>query len=102
MVLQERRNVQRYGFQADVEIEFEGKILRSFLTDVSAEGVFIIAANPLWIGAKFQLRILLGEPIRATCVVTRVAMGKGMGVRFAELSVEDRERLDRLLAALSV
>lgn len=102
MFFEERRRYPRYGFQADVEVEFEGKILRSFMTDVSVGGVFIVAANPVWVGATFNLRILLGEPIRAKCIVRRVVLGRGMGVMFEEISAEDRDRLDRLIAALSV
>lgn len=102
MFFEERRRYPRYGVQIDVEILFEGKTLRSFLTDVSAGGVFVVASNPLWTGAEFQLRILVGEPILARCVVRRVAIGKGMGIMFLELSPQDKQRLDRLLASLAV
>jgi hypothetical protein len=101
-LFEERRRFPRYGFQADVEIEFEGKMLRSFLTDVSVGGLFIIAANPLWVGASFKIRVLLGEPIQATCTVRRVVVGRGMGCTFDVMAAEDRERLDKLIAALSV
>jgi c-di-GMP-binding flagellar brake protein YcgR len=102
MVFEERRRFPRYGLQADVEIEFEGKVLRTFLSDVSVGGAFIILADPLWVGANVKLRILLGEPIRAACVVRRVVVGRGMGLMFTEMSEEDKGRLFQLIAALAV
>jgi hypothetical protein len=102
MKFAERRRFPRYGFQADVEINMEGKRYRSFLTDVSVGGVFIVARNPLWVGAEFELRILLSEPIGARCQVRRVALGQGMGAMFLELSRESRERLDALLKMLAI
>jgi len=60
----ERRRYPRYGFQADVDIEFEGKAFRAFLTDISADGMFVVAANPLWVGAEFVARLHIADPLR--------------------------------------
>ncbi|HWQ03076.1 MAG TPA: PilZ domain-containing protein [Candidatus Nitrosotenuis sp.] len=98
----ERRRYPRYGFQADVEIEFEGKTFRSFITDISIAGSFVVAANPFWMGAKFRMKLLVGEPFSVDCVVRRVAMNRGMGVSFESLSKAAEERLDRLIATLAV
>lgn len=101
-MFEERRVFPRYGFQADVEINMDGKRLRSFLTDVSVGGVFIVARTPLWVGAEFDLKVLLAEPIEARCQVRRAAIGQGMGVLFMGLSDVAKERLDRLLRLLAV
>ena len=98
----ERRRYPRYGFQADVDIEIEGKTFRAFITDISADGMFIVAANPLWVGAVFSARVHIADALRANCIVKRVMVGRGMGVRFQELSPQDRESLDKVLAGLAV
>jgi c-di-GMP-binding flagellar brake protein YcgR len=98
----ERRRYPRYGFQADVDIEFEGKAFRAFLTDISADGMFVVAANPLWVGAAFTARLQIADPLRVKCVVKRVMVGRGMGVEFKELTPQDRDNLDKILAGLAV
>lgn len=98
----EKRNYPRYGFQADVDIEIEGKAFRAFLTDISADGMFVVAANPLWVGAVFTARLQIADPLRVQCVVKRVMVGRGMGVKFQDLSPQDRESLDKILSGLAV
>ena len=98
----ERRRYPRYGFQADVDIEFEGKAFRAFLTDLSADGMFVVAANPLWVGAVFYARLHIADPLRVKCAVKRVLVGRGMGVEFRELTAQDRDSLDKILAGLAV
>ncbi|MCL4524420.1 MAG: PilZ domain-containing protein [Acidobacteria bacterium] len=99
---EERRRYPRYGFQADVDIEIEGKSFRAFLTDISADGMFVVAANPLWVGAVFTARLQIADPLHVKCVVKRVMVGRGMGVEFRELSAQDRETLDKILSNLAV
>ena len=99
---EEKRRFPRYGFQADVEIEIEGKNFRALVTDISADGMFVVAANPLWVGANFMARLQVADPFRAKCVVKRVVMGRGMGVKFQDLSPQARESLDKILAGLAV
>jgi len=98
----EKRKYPRYGFQADLDIEFEGKAFRAFLTDISADGMFVVAANPLWVGAIFIARLQIADPLRVKCVVKRVMVGRGMGVEFKELSPQDRDSLDKILSGLAV
>jgi hypothetical protein len=99
---EEKRRHPRYGFQADVEIEIEGKAFRAVMTDISAAGMFVVAANPLWVGAVFTARIHVAEPLRVKCQVKRVMVGRGMGVSFQDLTAQDRESLDKILAGLAV
>jgi c-di-GMP-binding flagellar brake protein YcgR len=99
---EERRRYPRYGFQADVDIEFEGKAFRAFLTDISADGMFVVAANPLWVGAVFYARLHIADPLHIKCLVKRVMVGRGMGVEFRELSSQDHDSLDKILAGLAV
>ncbi len=98
----EKRRFPRYGFQADVDIEIEGKAFRAFMTDISVGGMFIVAANPLWVGAVFQARLQIADPIHVKCLVKRVMVGRGMGVMFQDLTPQNRESLDKILASLAV
>ena len=98
----ERRRSPRYGFQVDVDIEFDGKTFRAFMTDISSDGMFVVAANPLWVGAVFIARLQIAASFRAKCVVRRVMVGRGMGVRFQDLSPTEREILDKILTGLAV
>jgi c-di-GMP-binding flagellar brake protein YcgR len=99
---EEKRRYPRYGFQADVDIEIEGKMFRAFMTDISADGMFVVAANPLWVGAVFTARLHIADPLSVKCLVKRVMVGRGMGVKFLELSPQDRESLDKILSGLAV
>ncbi|MBI1750403.1 MAG: PilZ domain-containing protein [Acidobacteria bacterium] len=85
-----------------MDIEFEGKAFRAFMTDISADGMFVVAANPLWVGATFHARLHIADPIRVKCVVRRVVVGRGMGVLFQDLTPQDHESLDKVLAGLAV
>src|SRR5437660_6668406 len=50
----DRRWAPRYSFRADLEIEWGSAMLRGSTRDISASGMFIEAADPLWVGAGFN------------------------------------------------
>jgi len=93
----ERRRFQRYPFQSDVEMQWGFETLSALITDVSVGGMFIATNNPLWVGASFTARVVLGEPLNLNCVVRRVLPGRGMGVLFVDLPEETRARLENLI-----
>ena len=101
MDVPERRKYPRYGFQTDAEIEWGSTTFRALVTDLSEAGMFIVATNPLWVGAMFSARLLLDQPVGIECAVRRVLPGKGMGVEFIKLSDEARARLQKLLGQLT-
>ncbi len=96
----ERRRFPRYGFQADAEIEWGSSTLRAMISDLSEGGMFVIAANPLWVGATFAARLILEQPVAIECVVRRVLPGRGMGVEFIKVSDDARTRLQKVLGWL--
>ena len=100
MEFSERRRFPRYGFQTDAEIEWGSSTLKAMVSDLSVGGMFVVAANPLWVGATFSARLFLGEPLAVNCVVRRVLPGRGMGVEFVSLSEDNRARLNTVVGML--
>jgi hypothetical protein len=97
----ERRWATRFSFRADLEIEWGSAVLRGNTRDVSANGMFIEAADTLWVGAGFTARLHLGHPVELHCSVKRVEPGYGMGVTVAATQVENQQRFQELVASLS-
>ncbi len=97
----ERRWAPRYSFRADLEIEWGSAVLRGNTRDISATGMFIEAADPLWLGAGFAARLTLDRPVKLDCFVKRVEPGRGMGVSLAVSETESQKLFEDLLSALS-
>src|ERR1700674_1438977 len=73
----ERRWARRYSFRADLEIEWGSAVLRASTRDISANGMFIEAVDPLWIGAGFTARLNLKQPLKGDCSVNRTGARHG-------------------------
>ncbi len=97
----ERRWAPRYSFRADLEIEWGSAVLRASTRDISASGMFIEAADPLWVGAGFTARLNIDQPVRLDCFVKRVEPGRGMGVSVAHPASESQKAYHDLLSTLS-
>jgi hypothetical protein len=97
----ERRWARRYSFRADLEIEWGSALLRASTRDISANGMFIEAADPLWIGAGFTARLNLQQPLTVDCSVKRIEPGRGMGVSVALAESESQRIYHELLSTLS-
>ena len=97
----ERRWAPRYSFRADLEIEWGSAVLRANTRDISANGMFIEAPDPLWIGAGFTARLNLQKPLTVDCSVKRIEPGHGMGVSVALAESESQKIYQELLSALS-
>src|SRR5207253_8565028 len=67
----ERRWAPRYSFRADLEIEWGSAVLRGSTRDISSNGMFIEAVDPLWVGAGFTARLTLDRPEKLDCFVKR-------------------------------
>lgn len=96
----ERRWAPRYSFRAGLEIEWGSAVLRASTRDVSASGMFIESADPLWIGAGFSANLQLDRPVRVDCRVRRVVPGHGMGVSVS-VTQEQQQTYQQLLSELS-
>ncbi len=97
----ERRWAPRYSFRADLEIEWGSAVLRGNTRDISANGMFIEAPDPLWLGAGFTARLTLERPVKLDCFVKRVEPGRGMGVSLAVSETESQKLFEDLLSSLS-
>lgn len=96
----ERRRSTRHPFGAVLKMEWGSAVIRGSVIDISAEGMRIEIADPLWVGARFSAVLALEPPLRMECVVRRVEPGRGMGVSLVTLEAEDRALLAALLDAL--
>ncbi|PYU71088.1 MAG: hypothetical protein DMG49_09995 [Acidobacteria bacterium] len=85
----------------NLEIEWGSAVLRGSTRDISANGMFIEAADPLWVGAGFTARLTLDRPVRLDCFVKRVVPGRGMGVSVAVSESESQKPYEGLLSLLS-
>lgn len=97
----ERRWAPRYSFRADLEIEWGSAVLRANTRDISANGMFIEAVDPLWIGAGFTVHMNLDRPLKLDCSVRRIEPGRGMGVSVALSESESQQLYQDLLSSLS-
>jgi hypothetical protein len=97
----ERRWAPRYSFRADLEIEWGSAVLRASTRDISANGMFIEAMDPLWIGAGFTARLNLERPLKLDCFVKRIEPGHGMGVAVAVAESDSQKLFHDLLSTLS-
>jgi hypothetical protein len=96
----ERRWAPRYTFRTGLEIEWGSAVLRARTRDVSASGMFIESADPLWVGAGFTASLELDQPVRVDCRVRRVEPGLGMGVSVS-LCDDEQQTYHNLLSRLS-
>jgi PilZ domain len=94
----ERRWAPRYIYRADLEIEWGSAVLRANTRDISANGMFIESADPLWVGAGFTARLSLKNPVKIDCSVKRVEPGFGMAVA---LNVPDKSHHEEYLNLLN-
>ncbi len=97
----ERRWAPRYLFRADLDIEWGSAVLRGKTRDISANGMFIEAPDPLWVGAGFTARLNLEHPVKLDCFVKRIEPGYGMGVTVALSESESQKLYHELLSSLS-
>jgi len=97
----ERRWAPRYSFRADLEIEWGSAVLRASTRDISSNGMFIEAVDPLWIGAGFTARLNLARPLVMDCSVKRIEPGRGMGVSVSLSENESQKLYQDLLSSLS-
>jgi hypothetical protein len=97
----DRRWAPRYFFSADLEIEWGSAILPAKTRDISANGMFIEAADTLWVGAGFTARLKLKRHVKLDCSVKRVEPGRGMGVAVALAENENQKYYQDLLNSLA-
>ena len=100
----DRRVYERIDVEWSVDCETEQTFLYASITNISEMGIFVATHEPLEVGTRLTLRfampgeespfILLGQvqwvnPIR----MLSDNPNPGMGIRFVDLSSENRERI---------
>ena len=108
---QERRSYERFEAELSVDWSCGEHFLFSYITNISQMGIFIRSDDPPRLGTALRLRFALpGEPpLELSGVVTWInplrADGRnvnpGMGVRFTELSPDQRERIVQLVKTVA-
>src|SRR2546422_1219169 len=95
----ERRRSTRYPFGAVLKMEWGSAVIRGSVIDISAEGMRIEIADPLWVGAGFSAVLALEPPLRMECVVRRGGAGGGRGGCLVTPEAAGRGRVAALLDA---
>lgn len=97
----ERRRSGRYDVTWPVDCEAEDTFLYASIANISAMGIFVRTVEPLEIGSELVLRFAAPstEPFVLRGAVqwvnrdVRSSPNPGMGIRFVELTADDRERI---------
>lgn len=107
----ERRREPRYDVTWAVDCDDGETFLYSYITNISAMGIFISSRDPLAVGTRVNLRFAPTgeEPMDLAAEVTWVNpwrdegenLNPGFGVRFVALPPEARERLVSIIHAIA-
>jgi len=100
----ERRSSTRFDVTWSVDCETEETFLYAAITNISELGIFVRTTDPLSAGTQLRLRFVppdASEPFDLQGTVQWVNTVRplhdnpnpGMGIRFVELTLDDRERL---------
>jgi type IV pilus assembly protein PilZ len=100
----DRRRSGRFAVTLQVDCETEDTFLYAYITNISEMGIFVKTDKPLPVGAQLILRFASPTSTDSFVLTGLVQWinpvrplgdnpNPGMGIRFQELSAEDRERL---------
>lgn len=93
---EDHREFVRVESHLEIEYSCDSPPFTGRVIDLSEGGAFIDTANPFDVGTRLAFRLQLpdeAEPIVGRAVVRWQQPTVGMGIQFAQLSEEDRERL---------
>ncbi|MCA9610990.1 MAG: TIGR02266 family protein [Myxococcales bacterium] len=103
----ERRVTPRAELEVEVGLEGENRFFSAVTGDLSPGGLFVATDTPLMVGTELVLSFVLPDGYRvatdATVAWVRAPryrpdeLPSGMGVRFEQLSAEDRKAIDHFL-----
>ncbi len=107
----ERRTYERFDAELSVDWSSGDHFLYSYITNISEMGIFVRSDDPPVVGTVLRLRFPIdGEPpLELSGVVAwinplrtdRENLNPGMGVRFTDLSPEQRERVVSLVKTVA-
>ena len=90
----------RFKFSAPLEFQWGSIIIQASVCDISANGMFIETANPLWIGATFSANLMLNPSLKIDCTVSRIDPHRGMAVQVAFACPESNRGFMQLVEKL--
>lgn len=107
----ERRTYERFDAELSVDWASSDHFLFSYITNISEMGIFIRSDDPPVIGTALRLRFSIDDeptlelagvvawinPVRTD----RENLNPGMGVRFTELTPDQRERVVSLVKTVA-
>jgi type IV pilus assembly protein PilZ len=108
----DRRSYERFDTQIQVDIANDETFLFSYITNISEMGIFVHSESPLPVGTELKLRFASPdgkEPFDLRGMVVWINPlrpggdnpNPGMGVRFEDLSPDDRERVVALVRTVA-
>ena len=106
----ERREHPRYDVELSVDYASGETFLFSYITNISEMGIFLRTENPSPVGTEIRLRFSAGDevlelPGMVVWVNPVRPMGDnpnpGMGIRFSELNLAERERVVSLVRTVA-
>jgi len=100
----DRRSYERIDVEWSVDCETEQTFLYASITNISEMGIFVATHEPLEVGTRLTLRFAMPGEQSPFILFGQVAWvnpikllsdnpNPGMGVRFVDLSSENRERI---------
>jgi uncharacterized protein (TIGR02266 family) len=100
----DRRSAERQEVMWSVDCETDETFLYASITNISELGIFVSTREPLQVGTKVRLRFLPPGATEAFILAGQVQWvnpvrllsenrNPGMGVRFLDITLEDRERI---------
>ena len=106
-----RRKYDRVQINLEVIYSTAEAFAKRYLADIGIGGVFIMAEKPLSVDTEFLLKLSIPDgkkDMKIHCIVSwrrkREAISRegkrlpsGMGVKFLELTPEDRERIHKIV-----
>jgi|GEM_PF-588227 len=108
-MVDERRRDPRIPLKLKVRLRKDGVEYEFYTANVSRGGVFIETENPFSLSDEFELELFLSEKEKISCLAKVVWIShsteksfylSGMGLKFENISLKDRERLGAFLGEI--
>lgn len=98
----ERRTHPRFGFTADAEVVEDGSDsrIKARIADISQRGCFVETARSFPLGTAIRVQITKGGDCFVAPARVVFSSVKGMGLKFAEITKEQHEVLEKWLGPL--
>jgi hypothetical protein len=95
----DRRRLTRAPIARPVVVRRDLGEQRTFALDVSPGGILLAGPADLAVGEVLDVRVDLGEPVGGRGRVVRETANGCKGIAFEDLGQDDRDRLERYVAA---